>query len=905
MAGRGGGRAGVLGRLLPGLALGWQVVAPLSGGAATAQPRPAAPLRVAAGGAVAPSDPGPACLTQVVLPERRTVWGTPLDRPVSLRAADLPLRDALESAARQAGVALTYSAELLPEGRSWCLAVARAPLGAVLEALLAGSTLHPVVVGAAQVVLAPARTARPAVVAGPAAGAPVAPAVARAISALDRVVVTGTPDGAAQRGSPFALEVITGEQLAAHQGNTLAEALELAVPGIWSWTGAAGTVLARYGSIRGASSFAVNAPKIYLDGVEVANPLLVTQLDPARVERVEVIRGPQGAALYGADAISGVVQILTRHDGAAAGTPRLQLASAAGVAATAFAPRDAFVQDHALSYRAGSSARGVGLGLSLGTVGAVVPGSAERRALGDLSVRQTFARTVVTGTARLSMQAADASSVPVVAAVLTPQAAGTPGGLVRAFLGDSATGQRLAQYTVGTTVAFMPSLRWTHTLIAGMDGYALQGLAASALAAPVGNASRLGEGQGAADRLSLRYRAVGRYDVAPATLLTVSLGAEQAVANEAYEVGGAVVDARAPEVTDPGQPTAPGVLYAPAASLPSALRTVWSTNRGLWAQASLALREQWYLSVGGRAERTTGATPAPQEALVPMLGVAWVREREGRLLKLRGAYGTGIRPARTLMRGSSWLGVASATGMAALEPETQRGLELGGDLLLGDRLSLHVTRFDQRADGLIQPVATVASVVSAPTGMGTPGAVGRPQRVLSYALQNVGAIDNRGWELQGRVRRGALSLSGMLTLVDSRVARTARAYRGELRAGDRMLEVPARTLSLAATWQGGRWGAHGGVAHAADWVTYDRVEIAEALERADDVARPLAGAQLRGFWARPAAVTRLRGGVTVRLFGDLVLQANGENLLNVQRGVPDDGTVFAGRTLTLGLRTRF
>jgi iron complex outermembrane receptor protein len=120
-----------------------------------------------------------------------------------------------------------------------------------------------------------------------------------------------------------------------------------------------------------------------------------------------------------------------------------------------------------------------------------------------------------------------------------------------------------------------------------------------------------------------------------------------------------------------------------------------------------------------------------------------------------------------------------------------------------------------------------------------------------------------------------------------------------------MLEVPARTLSLAASWQGGRWGAHGGLAHAADWVTYDRAEIAQALERTDDAARPLAAGMLRGFWARPAAVTRLRGGVTVRLFGDLVLQANGENLLNVQRGVPDDGTVFAGRTLTMGLRTRF
>lgn len=843
---------------------------------------------------VADPDPAPECLTRVVLPERRTVWGAPLDRPVSLRAPAVALRAALEGVARQAGVALTYSAELLPDGPPRCVTLERVPLGAVLEALLAGSTLRPVVVGAAEVVLAPTRVATAV------AAAPAPARMARTVSALDRVVVTGTPDGAAQRGTPFALEVVTGEQLARHQGNSLAEALELAVPGIWSWTAAAGTVLARYGSVRGASSFAVNAPKIYIDGVEVANPLLVTQLDPARVERVEVIRGPQGAALYGADAISGVVQILTRHDGAAPGTPRTQVATTAGVAATAYAPRDAFVQDHALSFRAGSSARGVGAGLTLGSVGAVVPGTAERRALADLSLRQTFARTVVTGTARLSLQAAGASTAPVFAAAATaaPQSAGG-GGLVRAFLGDSATGQRLAQYTVGTTVALMPSLRWTHTLIAGVDGYALRGLASAALAAPVVSASRLGEGQGAADRLSLRYRAVGRYDVAPATLLTVSVGAEQAVANEGYEVGGAVVDARAPERSDASAGASPG--GGAAALLPSALNTLWITNRGAWAQASLAIGEQWYLSAGGRAERTTGATPLPQQALVPMVGVAWVREREGRLFKARGAYGTGIRPARTLMRGSSWLGVASPAGMSALEPETQRGVEVGADLLLGERGALHVTRFHQRAEGLIQPVATVAAV----PGPGAGGAPGRAVRVLSFALQNVGAIDNRGWELQGRVQRGALSLSGMLSLVDSRVARTARGYRGELRPGDRMLDVPARTLSLAAAWQRGRWALHSGVAHAADWVTYDRATIASALEGGEEGARALGGAQMRGFWARPAAVTRWRAGGTVRLAGALLLQVNGENLLNVQRGVPDDGTVIPGRTLTLGVRTQF
>src|SRR4030081_1659176 len=95
-------------------------------------------------------------------------------------------------------------------------------------------------------------------------------------------------------------------------------------------------IVARYVIIRGASSFGVSYPKIYIDGIEVANPLLLTQFDPENVERIEVIRGPQGAALYGADAISGVVNIITRHDGVDAGEPRLRLKSVAGASQSDF-----------------------------------------------------------------------------------------------------------------------------------------------------------------------------------------------------------------------------------------------------------------------------------------------------------------------------------------------------------------------------------------------------------------------------------------------------------------------------------------------------------------------------------------------------------------------------------------
>ena len=217
--------------------------------------------------------------------------------------------------------------------------------------------------------------------------------------------------------------MIDGATLARHGVGTLGEALDLAVPGVWSWTASAGTLSARYGSIRGASSFGVSAPKIYLDGIEVANPLLVTQLDPARVERVEVIRGPQGAALYGADAISGVVNILTRHDGTPSGAPVVQLSTTAGLSATAYAPRDAFVQDHALSFRSGSSSRSLGLGLNIGTVGAYVPGASEQRVLADADVRVVRSNAVFTGTARFSAQRANASTSLIFGGAASPSLA--------------------------------------------------------------------------------------------------------------------------------------------------------------------------------------------------------------------------------------------------------------------------------------------------------------------------------------------------------------------------------------------------------------------------------------------------------------------------------------------------
>ncbi len=852
----------------------------------------------------------PVCTTRVSVADRASSWAAPLDRIVTVKLAKASLREAVDSLAALARLELSYSNELLPSEPRICIMLERVPVGAVMETVLAGTTLRAIVVGATQIVLAPSRPVAPSV--------SVAPTMRRA-SVLDRVVVTGTPDGAAHRGSPFALEVIEGATLARQRARTLGEALDLAVPGVWTWSATAGTLSARYGSIRGASSFGVSAPKVYLDGIEVANPLLVTQLDPSRVERVEVIRGPQGAALYGADAISGVVNILTRHDGAPTGSPAIQLSSVAGVASTVYAPRNAFVQEHALSLRGGTGPRSYGLGVTLGTVGAYVPGASERRVLADGDVRLVRSQAVFTGTGRISLQKANASTgllfgdvspsfenaarttlaTRSLFATLPPGTATAgnadsatvqrpPPDSTRVF-GDSATGQDMTQYTLGGTVTVMPSLQWTHTLIVGVDGYRLRGLSSAGLPTPSAYGGTLVDGQSGADRGTLRARAVGRFDLSDRSMLTLTLAAEQAFTRELVDGE----ELTAIQRINLGFGAVAQALSRGASG--DALYPRWGNSAGLSAQANLAFRDQLFLVAGGRAERSIGFTDLPQSAMLPMLGVAYVKDVGRVVVKARSAYGTGIRPASTLARGTTWMGRAVNSRARSLDPESQTGIEAGLDLLMGRTLSVHVTRFDQRASGLIQPIAGT-STYATNTGLLV--------RRMSYTLQNVGAITNRGWELQAQSSINWLTVAGTMSIVDSRVDQLAAGYGGDLRVGDRMLDVPARTYSVSASWVASRWTLSSMLTRAEDWIGYDRVGIGEALQ---DTSRDqeLKGRQLRAFWLNYGGISRLQANVTYRLLPQWSVLLGGENLLNVQRGAPDNATVTAGRTLTFGLRTGF
>jgi iron complex outermembrane receptor protein len=226
---------------------------------------------------------------------------------------------------------------------------------------------------------------------------------------------------------------------------------------------------------------------------------------------------------------------------------------------------------------------------------------------------------------------------------------------------------------------------------------------------------------------------------------------------------------------------------------------------------------------------------------------------------------------------------------------------------LGKAFGLQITRFDQLASGLIQRVAYVSPEMhnQGPSGgYYTPPSqpIEPDDRHIAYALQNVGEITNRGWEMKSDVTVGSLALSGTFSTVDSRVRQLANGYAGDLRVGDRMLEVPAKTGSFSAAWTAGGWNTFVAASHSWDWIDYDRIALAGAFSNSTQADAQLVGQQLRSYWLQYSGLTRLRASIARNLYRGFSFSLSGENLLNRQHGEPDNTTVVPGRTVSLGLR---
>lgn len=158
-------------------------------------------------------------------------------------------------------------------------------------------------------------------------------AVTASVVLLEEVVVTGTAGKQERRAQGAVVaDVNVADLNAVAPLNVATDALRSRVPGV-SVTGASGSSgTSNQIRIRGAASISLsNEPLLYIDGVRVTSQgnnywftggqsyERLNDLEPEDIESMEIVKGPAAATLYGADATSGVIQIITKRGRAGSG----------------------------------------------------------------------------------------------------------------------------------------------------------------------------------------------------------------------------------------------------------------------------------------------------------------------------------------------------------------------------------------------------------------------------------------------------------------------------------------------------------------------------------------------------------------------------------------------------------
>ncbi|HPF62211.1 MAG: TonB-dependent receptor [Gemmatimonadetes bacterium] len=568
----------------------------------------------------------------------------PLDRRVSLDVRDVSLGEALLRLRHAHQLPLAWRGDRIPRRR---VSVSRSDvrLGDLLDLLLRDTELVAVVSGSTVVLIGRRASA---------VTDTLGLQVASGIQQLDQLVVTGTPVGTGPAGDqPTALTVVTANDLAAAPHRRLADQVRAFLPGVLPWdrggTGPAPTL----GAVRGVASFTTRGPKVYVDGVEVASSELFTLLDGRMVDRLEMIHGPQGAALYGPDALSGVLQVETRK-----GPP----------VATALAPRGALVAGALQRDIDGGSPWFEGaLGADAGRPTAGFAGMASVSRLGHDAPLAEAWRVQVGG--RVTRGA--------VAVEMSARAASRDGNLEQQGLTTGGLRRRdvppLEERGLGVRMVHVAGASLSQTLVAGV--HQVSGTREPFRSPILAPRLPLGATNELARRWSARW--AGRAVAGP---LSLSVGAEASRRTLERSLRGGF------------ESVGLSTLYAEALDARGVFTQLAGRLGGVHLVAGA--RQEWLSSVGREADRPWAA----------MAGASWSHALGPGTLRVRLAWGRALRPPEPGMSEALRAGQIQQLANPVLRAERQAGWEGGVDLFWPSGAWLRLTGFDQRADDLVQQV---------------------------------------------------------------------------------------------------------------------------------------------------------------------------------------------------------
>jgi len=627
--------------------------------------------------------------------------------------------------------------------------------------------------------------------------------------ALDQVVVTGTAGGEARRSISNAVSTLdVTSELAKSASTNITSLLNARSPGlaVQTTSGRVGAVPAI--QIRGRSSISLaNNPLIYIDGVRVNSQTalgptgtggLGTQgalvagrlndINPDDIESIEVISGPAAATIYGTEASSGVIQIITKRGATGSRTVMTGQASVGslsfrdaagrmglnydkdksgnivtwnGVQQEADSGRPIFktglTRQYNVSASGGQSLAQYYIASGYENDYGIEPNNSSRAANLHLNISAPIGSRSDVATSFNFVDKSDhlgaeqgASAMfgaQVGHILLNPQFHGffatLPAVPQQLYDNSDATNR----FTGSVTLTNRPTSWFTQRGIVGLDyigedSRAIEHFAPPELAATLSTVTAAGRiGQ------TLRHNSIisADYNGTAKVNLTSALASNLSVGGQFYNT-----ELNQSFLGSTGFP-APGVetVTAGATKLAPDQQQTINTTIGAYAQEQIGWRDRLFFTGALRVDNNSAFGDQFKWVTYPKVGASWVVNEEPfwhwsstiPTLRLRAAYGESGRQPQAFSALRTFTPVTGANGATGvtpgtignpdLKPERGKELEMGLETGVTDRLTVSLTYFNRRTyDEIVnQPVAPSS---------GFPGS----------RFANLGRVDNHGFELQ-------------------------------------------------------------------------------------------------------------------------------------------------------------
>lgn len=588
--------------------------------------------------------------------------------------------------------------------------------------------------------------------------------------ALDEVVVTGQAAGTARREIGTSIASINVPALEAAPINNLSQLMQARAPGVNVMPGGGKSGQGSRIVLRGAASISQsNEPIIYVDGVRMHNSSAsgletttagaswsgLDDINPMDIERIEVIRGASAATLYGTEASAGVIQIFTRRG--REGRTTWRYSGDYGVLSTprewwqvsAFSDwfydnvvQSGHTQSHQVSVTGGGEAFSYYGAVSGRTETGILPNAGEDLISGRLNLtvvpRHDMTVRFNSGFTRRSVQH-------------VPDANNTRGYTINGMVGGPAGqfGTPTLEHTAidafqngnrflgGITAEHQVNTALSHRVTFGADIHNTDEYQLF----PFGAIQNLSAGFRSNHRrqnlnLNVDYAATYRTAFTEAVRSTTSAGFQYFNRDQGWSsaIGN-------------------GFPFIGLETVSSALSTSGAEGRlrertaGFFAEQQFGFRDRLFVTAGARADAHSAFGEDVDYQVYPKADVSYVVSEHGFLpqlfssMRVRAAYGTAGQQPTNFAAVRTWTPDAAVGGQPAVRPanignpdlkaEVSTEIEFGLDMgLFEDRFRLEITRFDQRTrDALYQRRYPPS------------------QGFLSTQLENIGEIENNGWEV--------------------------------------------------------------------------------------------------------------------------------------------------------------